>query len=123
MRKCLLFVCCFILCGATPAIAATLSGTVRDSLGAAIPRAHVVVHWDPSGSSYLKDNLGTSDDKVVTTDQNGQFSLDLPPGFYDVFIAASAFSPHCEKVRLSGKGRKGFDVKLKVSPVTSQELD
>ena len=83
----------------------------------------MVVHWDSSGSSYLKDNSGTSEDKIATTDQNGQFSLDLPAGFYDVFIAATAFSPHCEKVRLSGKGRKRFDVRLKVSPVTSRELD
>jgi hypothetical protein len=49
--------------------------------------------------------------------------LDLQPGFYDVFISASAFSPHCEKVRLNGKGTKRLDAKLKVSPVTSQELD
>ena len=122
MRKFLLIVS-IALSIATPGRAAILSGTVRDSEGAVIPRAHVVVHWDSAGSNYLKDNIGTKEDKIATTDANGQYSLDLQPGFYDVFISASAFSPHCEKVRLNGKGTKRLDVKLKVSPITSQELD
>jgi hypothetical protein len=83
----------------------------------------VVVHWDSVGSTNLKDNIGTTEDKIATADANGEFSLDLPPGFYDVFISAPEFSPHCEKVRLNGKGTKRFEVKLKVSPLTSQELD
>jgi len=122
MRKFLLLVC-IVLSIATPGRAAILSGTVCDSEGAVIPRAHVVVHWDSAGSNYLKDNIGTKEDKIATTDANGQYSLDLQPGFYDVFISASAFSPHCEKVRLNAKGTKRLDVKLKVSPVMSQELD
>jgi hypothetical protein len=122
MRKFLLLVW-IVLCVATPGIAATLSGTVRDSEGAAIPKAHVVVHWDSTGSNYLKNNIGAKEDKIATTDASGEFSLDLPPGFYDVFISAAAFSPQCEKVRLNGKGTKRLGVKLKVSPVTSQELD
>ena len=122
MRKFLLLVC-IVLSAATPGLAATLSGTVRDSEGAVIPTAHVVVHWDSAGSNYLKDNIGTNEDKITTTDAKGEYSLDLPLGFYDVFISAPAFSPHCEKVRLNGKGTKRLEVKLKVSPVTSQELD
>lgn len=78
--------------------AATLSGTVRDSEGAVITNAHVVVHWDPSGSNYLKDNLGVKQDIVATTDSRGHFSVELPPGFYDVFVTAMAFTPHCDKV-------------------------
>ena len=122
MRKFLLLVC-IVLSVATPGLAATLSGTVRDSEGAVIPKAHVVVHWDSTGSNHLKDNIGTKEDKIATSDANGEFALDLPPGFYDVFISATAFSPHCEKVRLNEKSTKRFEVKLKVSPVTSQELD
>jgi protocatechuate 3,4-dioxygenase beta subunit len=112
-----------VLCVGNPGGAATLSGAVRDSEGAAIPGAHVVVHWDSAGTNYLKDNIRTNEDKIATTDEDGEFSFDLPPGFYDVFISAPAFSPHCEKIRLSGKATKKFGVKLKVSPVTSQELD
>jgi hypothetical protein len=103
--------------------AQTLSGTVRDSEGAVISNAHVIVHWDPSGSNYLKDNLGIKQDTAATTDSNGHFSVDLPPGFYDVFVTAMAFTPHCDKVRLKDKGTKAYEVKLKISPVTSKELD
>jgi hypothetical protein len=37
---------------------------VRDSEGAAIANARVLVHWDPSGSNYLKDNLGIKQDSA-----------------------------------------------------------
>jgi len=103
--------------------ASTLSGTVRDSVGAVISNAHVIVHWDSSGSNYLKDNLGIRQDIAATTDSNGHFSVELAPGFYDVFVTAIAFTPHCEKVRLKDKEAKKYDVKLKVSPITFKELD
>jgi hypothetical protein len=48
--------------------------------------------------------------------------LELPPGFYDVFVTATAFTPYCEKIRLKDRS-KAFDVKLTVSPVASNELD
>jgi Carboxypeptidase regulatory-like domain len=102
--------------------AATFSGTVRDSLGAVIANAHVVIHWDPAGSNYLGDNVGIREDISVSTDSDGKFSLELPPGFYDVFVTATAFTPYCEKIRLKDRP-KTYDVKLKVSPVASKELD
>jgi hypothetical protein len=104
-------------------IAGTLSGIVRDSEGAVIANAHVVVHWDPSGSNYLKDNLGIRQDIAATTDSSGQFTVELPPGFYDVFVTAMAFTPHCDKVRLKDKETRTYDIKLKISPVTLKELD
>jgi hypothetical protein len=103
--------------------AATLSGTVRDRSGAVIASAHIVVHWDASGSNYLKDNIGVKQDVTLTTDSNGHFSIDLPPGFYDIFVSATAFSPSCEKVRIKREETKNLDARLKLSPVTSKELD
>jgi hypothetical protein len=103
--------------------AATLSGTVRDSEGAVVSNAHVIVHWDSSGSNYLKDNLGIKQDIAATNDSSGHFSLELPPGFYDVFVTAMAFTPHCDKVRVKDREARNYEVKLKVSPVTSKELD
>jgi esterase/lipase superfamily enzyme len=58
--------------------AATLSGTVRDSEGAVIAKAHLVVHLDRAGSEYLGDNVGIKEDITVNTDSDGKFSLDLP---------------------------------------------
>ncbi len=121
--KYLMVLACLLLASVTSAEGATLSGTVRDSQGAVIAKAHVVVHWDSSGSNYLKDNIGIKQDITATTDSNGEFSLDLPPGFYDVFISATAFSPQCEKLRLKDSEVKRYQVKLNVSPVTSKELD
>jgi hypothetical protein len=46
--------------------AVTFSETVQDSEGAVIASAHVIVHWDPSGSNYLKDNLG--EERDITDD-------------------------------------------------------
>jgi hypothetical protein len=103
--------------------AATLSGTVRDSEGAVIAKAHVVVHWDEAGAVYLGDNLGIKEDITVSTDSSGKFSVGLPPGFYDVFVTATAFAPHCEKIRLKEKQAKNVEVKLTISKVTSKELD
>jgi len=103
--------------------AATLSGTVLDSEGAVIPNAHVIVHWDSGGSNYLKDNRGTKQDVNATSDSNGHFSVELEPGFYDVFVAATAFSPHCEEIRLKGNEVKSYEIKLKVSRLISIELD
>jgi len=102
---------------------ATLSGTVRDSEGAVIANAHVLIHWDAAGSGYLRDNAGIKEDIAVTTDSKGQFSVELPPGFYDVFVTAIAFTPHCEKIRLKDKQAKTYEVRLNISPVTSKELD
>lgn len=101
--------------------AATVSGTVRDAMGAAISDAHVMVHWDPSGSNYPKDINGDArQDISVTTGKDGRFSVELKPGFYDVFVAAMAFSPHCEKVLLKGKELK-VSVTLDVSPTVTKE--
>jgi hypothetical protein len=112
-----------LLIGGSSATGATLAGTVRDSEGAVIAKAHIVIHWDPSGANYLKDNIGIKEDIISTTDSNGGFSVDLPAGFYDVFVSAISFSPICDKIRLKGNEPRKYEVKLKVSPVTSKELD
>ena len=52
------YVALLLLVSAVTTQAATLSGTVRDSKGAVIAKAHVVVHWDGAGSNYLGDNVG-----------------------------------------------------------------
>jgi hypothetical protein len=71
----------------------------------------------------LKDNLGNKQEIAATTDSTGHFSVELPPGFYDVFVTAMAFTPHCHKVRLKDSEARTYDVKLKISPVTAKELD
>ena len=112
----------FFLCALT-VDAATLSGTVRDSEGAVIAKAYIVVHWDAAGANYLGNNIGIKEDITVSSDSSGRFSLELPPGFYDIFVTATAFTPHCDKIRLRDKQATRIEVKLRLSPVTSKELD
>jgi hypothetical protein len=98
---------------------ATLSVTVIDSMGGVIPNSRVMVHWDSAGLDGVKDNIGTKEDKFATTDATGSFSLETPPGVYDVFVAASGFSPHCEKLTIKPREIHPYRVQLEVSRMTT----
>jgi hypothetical protein len=101
----------------------TLSGTVMDEQGAAIPNGHVIVHWDSAGLDGVTDNIGVRNDEIVTTSPTGHFSLELPPGVYDVFVTAPGFSPHCEKLTLKAQGTHRYEVRLKVSRMITITVD
>src|ERR1700733_13971902 len=58
--------------------AATLTGSVHDGSGAAVPNAHVTV----SGSTT----------QSTTTDADGNFSVSVPPGLYRVAIDKGGFN-------------------------------
>jgi carboxypeptidase family protein len=94
-----------------------------DSQGAVIPKAYLAIHWDSAGLDGVKDNLGTADNKTVTTDATGHFSLDLPAGVYDVFVSAAGFAPHCEKITLTAKGNPRDQVRLSVTRILKIKLD
>ncbi len=107
--------------GASPT--GTLKGTVTDSEGAAISGAHILVRWDSSGSGVgLKSNLGLRHDLSFETDNNGQFMSLLPPGFYDVFVSANAFSPECRKIRVNAGEAAIYKPRLKVDPLVTKEI-
>jgi hypothetical protein len=112
-----------VLLAATSAHAATLSGTVVDYTEAAIPDARVIIHWDSVGLDSVKENVGIKGDEIATTDATGHFSLELPPGVYDVFVAAAGFFPHCEKLSVKGKETRSYTVPLKVSRMLKTQLD
>ena len=94
-----------------------------DNMGAVIPDARVVIHWDPVGLDSVKENVGTKDDEIAMTNQNGQFSVELPPGVYDVFVAAAGVSPHCEKVSMKGKQFRPYKAQLRVSRMLKIQPD
>ncbi len=98
---------------------ATLSVTVIDSTGGVIPNSSVIVHWDSAGLDGVKENIGTKEDKFATTDATGSFSLQMPPGVYDVFVAAAGFSPHCEKLTIKPREIHSDRVQLEVSRMTT----
>jgi len=86
-RKSCIFAVCLFLCAAElsrlPAQqGGTLSGTVLDQAGKAIPAANVDVR-----------NESTAASRSLTTDAEGKFSAsDLAPGSYSVIVAAPGFA-------------------------------
>lgn len=101
----------------------SFKGTVTDSAGAAIPNAMVLIHWDSAGSTVgLNSNVGIKEDLVIRTRQDGAFAVELPPGFYDVFVAAISFNPTCRKVRLKSGERGSITLRMDVAPLYTAEM-
>jgi hypothetical protein len=100
-----------------------LSGRVTDSHGVTISDAYLIVHWDASGSDIgLNSNVGLREDLSVRLDKTGVYSVEVPSGFYDVFVSAPAFEPYCRKVRLRSGESQTLNPKLTVSLLVSKEL-
>ena len=98
-------------------------GTVRDSSGGPISGAMVLIHWDSAGSTVgLSDNIGIAADLTVHTDEDGTFSITLPPGFYDVFAAARAFTPTCRKIRTKGSEAVEIELRMNADPLYTAEM-
>jgi hypothetical protein len=97
------------------------SGTVVDSEGAIIANAQLIIHWDSSGSTVgLSRNVGLSSDLVLHTDNSGHFSMRIPPGFYDVFVSAMAFTPQCTKIDVIHETQ--YNPHLSLDPLVSKAL-
>src|SRR5580704_19046190 len=77
-----------------------LNGTVTDEGGNPVPGAMILVHWDPFPSPLGKaNNIGIKKDLVLTTDKKGKFTAEVPPGYYDLFVASPGFLPASRKIR------------------------
>jgi hypothetical protein len=103
--------------------AATLSGTITDDSGGAIPKAYVILRWDPIGLDGVKDNFGTTEDKTATTDIGGYFSIEVPAGVYDIFVSAPGFAPHSQKITVKAKKSFRYEARLSVTRMIQIKLD
>ena len=97
------------------ALSSTIGGTIKDSEGAVIPKAKITVHRDSS------DGGRESADVVITSEKDGQFRLEVAPGFYDVFVSAPAFSPQCAKVRVKESEPATYMPRLRADPLVVKE--
>lgn len=108
---------CLLSCWTVLAASDTITGTVWDSEGAAIERAHVVIRADASGRREpAKDSTVT-----IETDREGHFSAYFSSGFYDVCVMADAFSPQCQKV-LVGERPVSLKISLKADAEVMKRL-
>jgi hypothetical protein len=115
----------FILAVITPAVVPgeTLKGAVKDSLDTPISGALVFIHWDSAGSTVgLKDNVGVKADLSIRTKDDGTFSVDVPPGFYDVFAASPAFTPACRKARIKPGEAVEISFRMNADPLYAVEM-
>lgn len=71
----------------------------------------------PIRNAYVLAHRDGSMDKTTRTDGTGSYSIELPPGIYDVFISASAFSPACRKIDVQPDGMMIFDAVLGAADV------
>ncbi len=80
----------------------TLDGSVVDATeNAPIPYAFVFVHARRGA------------DRTLRVGSHGEFHVELTPGIYDVFVAASGFSPTCKAVSIRGGETVQFSPKLR----------
>jgi Carboxypeptidase regulatory-like domain len=110
VSTCLLLITTFVV-AASPQ--GHLKGTIKDSEGAVIAKAFVLVHPDTS--------VGRKEDIVLQTDSLGEYSTVLPAGFYDVFVSAGGFSPSSRKVRIHEGKDTVNDTILAVDPLELRE--
>lgn len=98
-------------------------GTVTDSLDTPVSAAMVLIHWDSAGSTAgLTTNVGVKEDLVIRTKEDGTFKVDLPPGFYDVFVAAMAFTPACRKIRIKLGQDQEVTLRMNADPLYAAEM-
>jgi hypothetical protein len=87
----------------------SIVGTVKDSSGAVIP-----------GATVMLTNSGTAAQKTVITDQHGDFSLvNLNPGKYQVSVSAAGFEKtDFSDLDLQSRETKRVDAALKLGSAT-----
>lgn len=79
----------------------TIAGTLVDSHGAAVPGAKITILDEVTGRS-----------REITTDSNGQFSVSVPPGPYEVVVALPGFQSVVRRVEVSSRGISPVSVSL-----------
>jgi Carboxypeptidase regulatory-like domain len=87
----------------------SIVGTVKDSSGAVIP-----------GATVMLTNVGTAAQRTVVTDQHGDFSLvNLNPGKYQITVSAAGFEKtDFSDLDLQSRETKRVDASLKLGSAT-----
>jgi hypothetical protein len=89
----------------------SVSGSVTDSTGAAVVRAHIVA-----------TNRATSFQRETEADENGHYLIpDLPPGSYDLKVTATGFKPLTQtNLAITANTVTNADTSLQVGALSEQ---
>lgn len=96
---------------ADSAVTAPLQGKVTDNYGIAITTAFVYIHGDNKISQEIPIN------------ENGEFTLDLPPGIYSVFISSTGFAAFAKEIKISRNRPAPVVLKVKLHVDLEIKLD
>jgi hypothetical protein len=100
-----------------------LRGSVADHEDASIGDAIVLIHWSGRGADAKPGSpAGLTEDLRIRTDKSGKYSAELAPGFYDIAVFATGFTPRALKVRLRGGEPTLSNIKLEVDPLMCAEF-
>jgi hypothetical protein len=94
----------------------SIRGAVVDPEGAVIGNAYVLIRTDA-----LDREHPTAYSRELRTNKNGEFIASLAAGFYDMFIGASGFTPHCQKVRIREGQLQMIEISMKVDSLMTKE--
>jgi hypothetical protein len=100
-----LFLLALTLSARAQVVGATLSGTVTDSTGAALPNAHVAVHNDDTGAQ-----------RFLTTNASGQYvASSIAVGNYTLTVTATGFAQTNNHVTLTTGQTLNLNLALSVA--------
>jgi len=101
------------LCGAAWAQTGSITGTVKDPSGAAIPGASVLVTSPERGIN-----------RQTTTNSTGEYNESaLPEGSYDIFVTAKGFKKYeVRRVKLDVAEKARVDAALEVGATTTEVI-
>ena len=102
----------------------TRAALVRVATGGG-SEGRVVSSWDADSAASGSDGADRSHTRPEVsrkTDDRGRFEAKLEPGFYDVCVRASAFTPECKKVLIEDGKSVQYRAQLKVDPLLVQHL-
>ena len=87
----------------------SISGTVRDTSGAAV-----------AGATVTARNVATSAERSVTTGDNGQYTIPgLPPGIYELTVASTGFAKFTSRAEVTVGSSVTVDPQLSVGNQTT----
>jgi hypothetical protein len=121
MSRIVIAVALIFISGISAESQSAVRGRVASSEGAVIVKARVLVHWD-SSSTVLDTKSSPIEDVSVVTDNKGEYTAEVPAGFYDVFVSAPFFTPIAAKVIVKEHQQAKFDAKLYLDPQVSKEV-